>query len=1116
MEAPTKGTSIRSVARWVIAVVVTVASLGAQTSRGTLTGIVTDAQGAAMAGAQVSLTNESTNVRRATTANEAGLYRFDAVDPGPYQVAVQAPGFRTYSKRQIPVGAAQTVSVDVQLEIGETQQTVEVVAQTESALQYEAPVRGGNMGAREISNLPLPTRRPTNLAFTIPGVVSNRFSSNSVLNGFSVNGARQRSNNFMIDGTENNDISVSGEGLTISNPDVVAEVNIQTTNFDAEFGRSAGAVVNVITKSGSNEYRGTLNYVLDSTYDDALTNSQSLSTALRERGRPAFGIQQFWGGTFGGPIVKNRTFFFGAFQEDRQRSNSTRVLNTLSARGRSTLNSLYPKGANANVDLYNDLTAGVDATSQFFNQELGNGRPALEFGTAVQGLSTSTLDRQYLGRVDHRLRESDQLSGRFIYQKIDTPGGALLNVFPGFEASAVTKNVSASITETHIFSPTFTNELRLNYMRLNPLFPVLNPDNPLVQTAPQIQIAGLTQIGLDNRFPQGRYGNNYQIQDTATVVRGKHSIRFGGDILHQRSKQFAPIASRGALDIRASTGFSSFANWVDGFAGSGGSVQRTFGSAAYYPDMNRMALFISDRWRMTTDLTLTLGGRYEYFGQPMNSVSKAAWAGLFNVDPVTFTGPFSQPSKVAKDTNNFSPSLGIAWSPSYNDGFLAKVLGNKKSVIRTGYQIGYDSFFNNIASNAQASTPNVIATNLNSQASQPRGWPNPLQSIPTTARNPSPTDSQTLIAGDLVNPYIQRWSFGIQRELPGSVIYDISYVGSKGTKLFLTEDLNPLVPSSLRITPATSTPIPAANLTGRLDNLQGPRAIRTNGGSSSFHSLQMSANRRFSRGFQASAAYTWGKTIDNGSEIFAQAGANLIATQVVPPMFGGLQRERGLSLFHRAHRLVFSYVYDLPVFRSQQGMVGRVLGGWQLSGITTFETGVPLNVTNGLDADGLGGGAVDRPLVNPSGRAGVRALVDPSSPTGYVNPDVPGPNGTFVRTPINPSDARYIGVAANTGATVLPGGNAGRNTEFVPGQKNWNMSLSKSIRLNERFNLQLRADAFNVFNTPQYGNPSISPFSPTQQGISANVATSPAGRFLQPQFADGGGRVMRYELRLRF
>ena len=1114
METSTKGTSFGPIARWVMAVGIATLSLAAQTSRGTLTGIVTDAQGAAMAGAQVSLTNENTNVRRQTTANEAGLYRFDAVDPGPYQISVQATGFRTYSKRQVPIGAAQTVSNDVQLEVGETQQTVEVVAQTESALQYEAPVRGGNMGSREVVNLPLPNRRPTQLAFTIPGVVSNRFSSNGSLTGFSVNGARQRSNNFMIDGTENNDISVSGEGLTISNPDVVAEVSIQTTNYDAEFGRAGGGVVNVITKSGTNRFNGTLNYVLDSTYDDALTNQQSQDPALQARGRPGFGIEQFWGGTFGGPIKKDRTFFFGAFQEDRLRSNSTRILNTLSARGRATLNTIFPKGTNPNVDLYNALTAGADATSQFTTQALGNGRPDIEVGTAVQGLSTSTLDRQYLGRVDHRLTDSDQLSGRFIYQTINTPKGALLNVFPGFEADAITKNVSASLTETHIFSPTLTNELRLNYMRLNPLFPVSNPDNELVKTAPQINIAGLTQIGLDNRFPQGRYGNNYQIQDTATYVRGKHSIRFGGDILHQRSKQYAPIAERGALDVRAGGGFTGFANWVDGFTGSGGAINRTFGSAAYYPNMNRVAFFVSDRWRITSDLTLSLGGRYEYFGQPMNSVSKSSWSGLFNIDPVTFTGPFSQPSKVKKDTNNWSPSLGIAWSPSMTDGLLGRLMGNKKTVIRTGYQIGYDSFFNNIASNAQASTPNVIATNISSvvSAALPRGVANPLQSIPQVARAANPIDQQQLMAGDLVNPYIQRWSFGIQRELPGNIIYDISYVGSKATKLFINEDVNPLVPENLRITPPTSTPIPAAQLSGRLDNLQGPRTMRTNGGSSSFHSMQMSAMRRFSNGFQASAAYTWGKTIDNGSEIFNQAGANVISTQVVPPMFGGLQLDKGLSLFHRAHRLVFSYIYELPMYRSQQGVAGKVLGGWQLSGLTTFETGVPANVTNGVDADGIGGGTIDRPIVNPAGRPRTRAVPNAASPTGYVNPD--GAQGAL--TPINPSEARYIGVNANTGLASILGNIAGRNTEFVPGQKNWNVALTKIIRLGEFRSFEIRGDAFNVFNTPQYGTPSISNFSPAQAGISANVFTSLPGRFLAPQFGDGGGRVLRYELRLRF
>jgi len=1123
MENPIKGKPWGGLLRGLLVLSFGVASLLGQTSRGTLTGIVTDAQGGAIPAANVTLNNEATNVQRTTQTNEAGLYRFDAVDPGSYTVNVQSAGFQQYSKRQIPVAAASTVSIDVKMEVGETQQTIEVVAQSESVLQYEAPVRGGTIDSRQLVNQPLPTRRVIGLALTLPGVVSNRFTSNggsNVFNMFAVNGARQRSNNFMIDGTENNDISVSGEGMIISNPDAVQEVNIQTTNYDAEFGRAAGAVVNVITKSGTNQFHGTAHYVLDSTYDDAITNTQSLSAPIRDRGRPPFGIEHWWGGTIGGPIKKDRTFFFASFQEDRLRSLTTRTLATWSAEGRDRINALFPRGTNRNVDLYNELTSGVTATSQFFPVNLGGTRGTAQFGTAIFPQAVTQTDYQVLSRVDHKLGERDQLSGRLILSRTDA-NPAIANRFPGFESSSVTRNYSGSITETHVFSPTMTNELRLNFMRLRPLFPA-DATSPVALTRPVIQFAqsgGLTELGLPANIPQGRYGNNYQLQNTATKIMGTHSLRFGGDILHQRSKQFAPIAERGLVTFSPSTGFETFANFLDDFSGTaGGQVGRDFGTAAYYPDMNRLAFFFSDRWRATSDLTLTLGGRYEYFGTPMNSLRTAAWAGLFNIDPVTFTGPFSQPSKVKRDLNNWSPSLGIAWSPSYTSGLLGRLLGNKMTVIRTGYQIGYDSFFNNIASNAQTSTPNVVAFNITPDlATQPRGVPNALQSIPATPRPFSPADQQLLMPSNLVNPYIQRWSFGIQRQLPGNFIYDIGYVGSKGTRLFITEENNPQVPTSLRITPVSTVPIPANRLTGRLDNLQGPRENRTNGGSSSYHALQMAVNRRLGRGLLFGASYTWSKTIDNGSEIFSQAGVNFVRALGVPPMFGGLQLDRGLSLFHRSHRLVFNYVYEIPVFKNQQGALGRVLGGWQLSGVTTFESGVPVSVTNGLDADGVGGGAADRPDINFSVKAPIRAIVDATSPTGYVNPDVVDATSAtgFRRVPIDPKDARYIQRPQFAGTTPLRPGYASRGTDFLPGINNWNFALSKTIRLTERFNLQFRADTFNILNHPQYGTPSVSAFSPAQTGIQGAI-TAAVGRFLQPQFADGGGRVMRYEMRLRF
>ncbi|MGH9844908.1 MAG: hypothetical protein ACREEM_39835, partial [Blastocatellia bacterium] len=488
-------------------------------------------------------------------------------------------------------------------------------------------------------------------------------------------------------------------------------------------------------------------------------------------------------------------------------------------------------------------------------------------------------------------------------------------------------------------------------------------------------------------------------------------------------------------------------------------------------------------------------------------------------------GPYTQPSKAKADNNNWAPTLGIAYSPSFKDGWLGRVFGDRRSVIRSGYQIGYDSFFNNIASNAAASSPNVVSTQnvAPTAGGTDRGFANLSSRLPITPSALSPRDGQTLVDPNLVNPYYQRWSLGIQRELPGSLLVDVSYVGSKGTKLYAEEERNPLVPAALRVTPAgftgstTCTPGSAGCLiTNRLDNLQGIRNIRSNSGSSIYHAGQLLVTRRFTGGLGLTGSYTYSKLIDNGSEIFASGGLVNSARSIIPHFFGGERNERAVSLFDRTHRATFTYVYDLPFMREQRGMLGRIVGGWQLSGVTVFESGVPFTVANGQDSNGFGGNN-DRPDFNPNGQPGVRAVPNiattanpgpPGTPIGgvfYTNPDANN-------APIDPSTARYIGLLAGIGRT----GTLGRNTERTKGTNNFDFNVQKRVRVSEGLGLQFRAEFFNVFNHPQYGIGSISPFSPGGTGPSATVFTSPAGRFLQPQFGDGGGRVIRYLLKLTF
>src|SRR5262245_3384027 len=363
----------------------------AQTSRGTVSGTVTDSTGAVISGAAVTLTNTATTVSRSTVTNNEGIYRFDAVDLGDYTVKFTATGFGDISKSNVAVSANQTAVIDAQLQPGAQSLSVSVTAETGALLQTEVPVRGGNIDSTRVVELPVATRNPAMLALTLPGVTTNRFGFG--VGTFSVNGGRGRSNNFLIDGTENNDISVAGQGFQIKNPDAVQEVSVQTSNFDAEFGRAGGAVVNVVTKSGGNQFHGTASWQYDSRRDDAITNTESLDPKIRDRGYPPYGTEHIFAGTLGGPVRlpfydgKDRTFFFTSYQNQRQASNTVDTVFTPTAAGRATLRALFPEGANARVDRLLALTSGVVGVTNPALIQLGPSggvsRPGIEFGRTV-------------------------------------------------------------------------------------------------------------------------------------------------------------------------------------------------------------------------------------------------------------------------------------------------------------------------------------------------------------------------------------------------------------------------------------------------------------------------------------------------------------------------------------------------------------------------------------------------------------------------------------------------------------------------------------------------------------------------------------------------------------
>lgn len=489
----------------------------------------------------------------------------------------------------------------------------------------------------------------------------------------------------------------------------------------------------------------------------------------------------------------------------------------------------------------------------------------------------------------------------------------------------------------------------------------------------------------------------------------------------------------------------------------------------YFPNLSRQTYFVQDNWRLSQSLTLTMGLRYENFGQPANKAFRfPAFAG-FNPEQ------FLVPNQVNRDDNNLGPVFGFAWSPKYRSGVLSRLFGDGKTVWRGGFQVSYDTGFNNLLSNVAADSPNVLSTNFtDASAAASRGTPDFYPGrMPGTARTPTPRDQQaSAFLRGLVSPYTERWSLGFQRELPQQLVLDLSYVGSVGHKLFTNEELNPILPSGDRLHPAL-----------------GRRQIRGNSGNSNYHALQTRLDRRFSKGVQLTAAYTWSKFIDAASEVFTRDGTS--SNLSVALAEGGLRLDRAVSMFDRPHRLVVSYIWQVP--GPKGGILAQALGGWQMSGITTLQSGNPFTITQGADRNGDGVPGPDRPDVgNPRAPRNSRAVISSTSPTGYLNPDT--------NQPVTRNDVYVVQGVGTPGP-----GTIGKNTERSKRTNNVDWSLFKNFRLRESLRLEYRLETFNLFNHPQFF-----------EVPAATLVTAVPGAFLNHLLVDGTGREMRMGLKLHW
>ena len=1003
-------------------------SVAAQSSKGVIVGNVTDPQGAVVSGATVKITNTATNVSRETTANEAGAFRLDAVDPGIYTVEVSAGSFKTVTRENVIVAAAQSTTTDFALEVGTPSERVNIFADETVILQQQDGARTSTLEQRQITDLPIPGLNPVSLVFTLPGVTNPGVLAGGFVQGteFNINGLRARANNQLIDGTDNNDNSITGQQLQPSLRDGFREVTILGGENSAEYGRAGGAVVNVVTKSGTNEFHGSLYDVMDLSAFASLSPGQKHNQGLEKK--PVY-TQNSFGGSIGGPIMKDKLFFFGTFQPSLTRSGGvTASANVPTAAGFARLRQLFPQGASANLDRYLGVVGDLRGSQSPFNVELGGGRPAIEFGTATTFSSQPVDTYDLLGRIDWAMSESSSLTGRYLFND-----QVFTNQFPvafqGFEVDVTGRVQNFYLNHTKSFSPTFTNEFRFSYGRFNVLF--ANRDPNAIAFGPEFIFGGIpvTRIGalgaISSTFPQGRIFNNYQFQDTITWTRGAHTIRAGTDIVRQLAKQLVPFNFQGTLTFSAGGGFPTFGNFVDAFSGRQGIfAAKSFGSQVVYPDAFQQAYFVQDAWRVKPNLTLNFGLRYENYGTPFNVIPFPAFAG--------FDVPIDTVVEQKSDNNNFAPRFSFAWTPR----MAPWLFGEEKTVIRGGYSVGYDIFFNNILSNTAASSPNVFGVTIAGSSGGTRGLANAgVGSLPSTGA-PNPLTGMTTIDPDLVNPQTQLWSLGVQRELPEGIIADVAYVGSRGSRLFINEQLNPGVNGT------------------RIFNTRGPITARTNGGDSNYHSLQTRVERGMRNGIMGRFAYTWSKAIDNtNSEVFLTTGGSSLGSN---PFDRGA--DRSIASFNVPHRAVFSFIWEVPGPR--QGWLGQVAGFWQLSGIYRLQSGAVETVSvQGIDLNGDLSAVNDRPALGnlsaPERSVAIRAdLFGVGSPTGYVDA-----NGE----PIALGDARYIVDPDIRGALV------GRNTLKAERTNTFDLSVNKSFKMPfEGHKFDIRFDFFNLFNHPNY------------------------------------------------
>ena len=1102
---------------------------------GAITGQIFDPSGAVIADARVRAVNDETGAARTISKTPEGWFHMPLLPPGGYSLEVEASGFQPRTLHSVHVTVTETAVVNITLTIKTPEPTKIEVSGSAVLAQTESSALGRGTNQSTIVSLPLANRNFSQTLALSPGVVVEIPDAGALgknTQNVSANGAKTTSNNFQFNGVDANNISENSfssptfypeTGIAIPAPDAIAEFKVQTGMYEADYGRGAGANVDFVSKAGTNSFHGDLweffrNDALDA--NDFFLKQRQIAQGLSNR-PPVFKQNQF-GGAFGGPIQKNRTFFFGSYQTTIQRDGvdeSVSLVSTFlppltSDRSAKALGLLFGGQYGVNCPQVTTCQVAQDGSNinpvalALLNFKLPNGSYAIPNPQTISGglgESTYSIPAQYREdqfsiNVDHKFSERNQLASRFFYSRTPTtePFNQFAATVPGFGATINERNDMFVLSDTHVFTPKLINVARFGFMRFdgaqNAVNPITGADigmqtQPGQPGIPGISVLGLFTIGPPYQTSYFENTNTFVWQDTVSLTRGRHNLRMGGEA---KRHQLVPVPSSPAGFLQ----FLSFPDFLLGESGAqNGSGQSNIfytsgGSGIFRKDerYTDYAGFIQDDFKATPHLTVNAGLRYEFFGPPSEingrlsnfdpavAVSQVPQSGSLSgfVVPSNFQGPLA--SGVTRTQNS-----GM-WNSDYRDfgprfGFALRVFDRPTVVLRGGYGIYYERLSGELAAQSIGQVPFSVTQLFQGAANAAATFQEPFNPLPPpTSAYPiyfprTPTSALFLqaISRNITSPYAQQYDLNVQYEFARDFLWQVGYVGSKTTHQTGCVQFNqaPIATPQNPVNGQTTTTNENVALRAPFSGIAGGSFLCDTEFGANYNSLQTGVVKRLSHGLEFQASYTFSKNLDftSGTGGLEQLDLDFLGNDQTNP-----RESHGLSDFDRTHRFVLSFVYQPPKLENGPSALRHALSQWQFSGISVLQSGLPITAVDSSAGSVYGNLAgmswAECTGANPASSGSLITRVN-----GYFNP------AAFANPPVI-GDGTGFG---NCGVGILRG----------PSQRNLDLGIQRNFLVTESRDLQFRAEFFNFTNTPKFGQPVNDHAAGPAFGVISSSASNP-------------------------